>query len=177
MSNVVVSASTCAGAWNCTVNASSPGTWTIGNIGSTTLAPGDYNSYLLYASPSSAGASGYVDFTGSITFSPTEKIVGIIYQNPTLRLSDTVFGVPGTDYPPKGFTTAGLEASDSIIWAAGSDAVYVNFHVVPGGVDMIRILTTEVSTVTPEPGALILLGSGLAGLAVFAKKRGKRAKA
>ena len=153
------------------VGISMPGTWVCcssSNLSPALLPAGDYDSYLLYASPASAGPGGYVLYTGSITFSPGQKTVGIIIGNSGLLASNSLFGVPDTMYPPSTYSQAGLDPADFVIWGSGSNAVYVNLYMGgPGNVDMVRIITT----VTPEPAAFLLLGSGLLALALVGRRK------
>ena len=146
---------------------STPGVWICcsGLPGGTIDAGTTVNSYLLYASPSSDLNGTYTDFTGSITFSPGEKIVGIILEYRQLNATDSLLGAPGTTYPPLSDTTAGLEKGDKVIIGPNAESVYVNLHIVAGNIDMIRILTT-----TPEPADFVLLGSGLIALALFGRR-------
>jgi hypothetical protein len=145
----------------------SPGVWICcSGLPNGTVAEGaTVNSYMLYASPSSDLNGTYTDFTGSITFSPGEKIVGIILEYRQLNATDSLLGAPGTTYPPLSDTTAGLEKGDKVIIGPNAESVYVNLHIVAGNIDMIRILTT-----TPEPADFVLLGSGLIALALFGRR-------
>lgn len=151
-----------------------PGTW-VCCTGPDSLAgmiPGGttVDSYLLYASPATdAPGLSYRDFTGSIQFSPGQKIVGIILEYQNQDYTDILFGAPGTTYPPLSYTMAGLVSKgDTVIVGPGMESVYVNFEVAAGQIDMIRILTT--ATATPEPAAFVLLGSGLLALALSKRR-------
>jgi hypothetical protein len=146
----------------------SSGGWVCCGLPGVTLAAGTtVNSYLLYAAPiTDADGLDYRDFQGSITFSPGEKIVAILIGYQAIFATDGMFGAPGTIYPPFSDPKAGLERLDQVIVGPGDQAVYVNFHVTPGNLDMIRILTTE----TPEPAGFVLIGSGLIGLALSRRR-------
>jgi len=146
----------------------SPGTWVCcSDLPGGTIAAGTtVNSYLLYASPvTDATGLDYRDFQGSITFSPGEKIVAVLIGYQAIFATDGLLGAPGTIYPPASDTTAGLERLDEVIIGPGDQAVYVNFHVTPGNLDMIRILTE-----TPEPADFVLIGSGLVALALCRRR-------
>jgi hypothetical protein len=146
----------------------SPGTWICcaGLPGGTVAAGTTVNSYLLYASPvTDEDGLDYRDFQGSITFSPGEKIVGILLGYENLANTDALLGAPGTTYPPAGFKLGGLEQYDTVIISSNLQSVYVDFHVAVGGDDMIRILTE-----TPEPADFVLLGSGLLALALCSRR-------
>jgi hypothetical protein len=152
------------------VGISTPGTWICcsGLPGGSIPEGTEVNSYLLYASPESNPAGqDFRDFTGRITFSPGEKIVGIIIGYKQLSNTDGELGAPGTVYPPPSYALGGLENTDEVILGNGETSVYVNFHVnaADEGIDMIRILTE-----VPEPADFLLIGSGLIALA-FWKRR------
>jgi len=150
----------------------SPGTF----ICCSPLSPGiipdgtTVNSYLLYDSPvTDQGEGTFREFSGSITFSPGEKIVGIIIGYQNLADTDILLGAPGTTYPPASYKLGGLEPGhDEVILSSNMQSVYVNFYTQVGGEDMIRILTT-----TPEPAGFMLLGSGLIALALGKRWRGR----
>jgi len=146
----------------------SPGTWICcaGLPGGTVPAGTTVNSYLLYASPvTDEEGLDYRDFQGSITFSPGEKIVGVIIGYENLANTDMSLGAPGTTYPPASYKLGGLEQYDAVVISPNAETVYVDFHVAVGGDDMIRILTE-----TPEPADFVLLGSGLVALALGRKR-------
>jgi hypothetical protein len=157
------------------VGISSSGTWICcSGLPSGTIDAGTtVNSYLLYASPSSdETGESFREFTGSITFSPGERIVGIIVSYTGLANTDTLLGAPGTTYPPGTDRTAGIQMHDEVIVGANMESVYVKFYIEAGNSNMIRILTT---TATPEPAAFAMLGSGLMALALFGRRRFGRA--
>jgi hypothetical protein len=154
---------------NVNVGISTPGAF----ICCSPLSPGvvdagtTVNSYLLYASPvSDVSGQDFREFTGTITFSPGEKIVGIILGYQNIAATDALLGAPGTTYPPGTYKTGGLEPNhDEVIVSSNMQSVTVNFYIEPGNDDMIRILTT-----TPEPADFVLLGSGLLALAIFGRR-------
>lgn len=151
------------------VGISTPGMWICcaGLPGGTIPAGVTVDSYLLYASPETAesGQTGR-DFQGWITFSPGEKILGIIVGYQNIAITDNLLGAPGTIYPPISDKMGGLEPNDRVILGPGSESVYVDFRVAVGNDDMIRILTS-----VPEPANMILIGSGLIALALITKRR------
>ncbi|MGO4879548.1 MAG: hypothetical protein ACLP59_01845 [Bryobacteraceae bacterium] len=152
---------------NVAVAFTSPGTWICcGSFPGGTIDMGTtVNSYLLYAAPTSDLQGTFTDFTGSITFSPGEKVIGVVVGYKNLAATAAMLGAPGTSYPNSSYKLGGLENDDEVIIGNNSQAVYVNFHVAEGGIDMIRILTE-----TPEPADFLLLGSGLVALALFGRR-------
>ncbi len=149
----------------------SPGSWFCcsGFPGGTIAAGTTVDSYLLRAAPVTDDPSlGYRDFTGTISFSPGETIVGIILGYANVAGTDALLGAPGTIYPAASLQLGGLENGDTVVLGNNLQSIYVNFHVDAGagGMDMIRIMTT-----TPEPADFVLIGSGLAVLGLL--RRGK----
>jgi len=154
------------------VGIASPGTYVCcASVPGGTVAAGlDVNSYMLYASPATDSTGlNYRDFTGTVTFSPGETVVGIIVGYKNIAATDILLGAPGSLYPPVSDQLGGLENGDTVILGANGHSVYVNFHVDANvqGIDMIRILTDDV----PEPADLTLLGSGLLALGFYKRRR------
>ena len=145
-----------------------PGTWDCctGFVVGAIPAGTTVNSYYLRSAPTDG--SGVIDFTGSITFSAGEKILGIIVGYQTLATTDSLFGSPITTYPNPSQSLNGLDTGDVVTLSSNFETVNFDFHTGGGGMDSIRILTE-----TPEPAGFILLGSGL--LAVSCKRRSLRA--
>jgi hypothetical protein len=153
------------------VGISEPGTYITGisTFTPATIAAGvTVNSYLLRAAPATDEPGlDYRDYTGTISFSSGERILGIIIGNDNLAYTDSQLGAPGTLYPPASYELGGLKDDCEVIISPNDESVYVNFHssAAAGGMDMIRILT-----VSPEPADFLLMGSGLAVVA-FLKRR------
>jgi len=157
LSSALTAGITSPGAWICCSGFTTGGTIPIG----TTV-----NSYLLYASPvTDEDGEFFRQFVGEITFSPGEKIVGIVIGYKNLAATDGMLGAPGSTYPPAGYNLGGLEPHDEVAVANNMQAVFVKFNVEVGGDDMIRILT-----ISPEPADFVLLGSGLLALALFGRR-------
>ncbi len=145
-----------------------PGTW----VCCTGFAPGAITGpafidsyYLLSSAPT---GSGVTDFTGSITFSPGERVVGIIVGYQVLASTNSMFGAPGTLYPVSNgpfFTLNGLDPGDSVTLSSNLQTVSFDFQTGAGGIDSIRILTE-----TPEPPDYVLFGSGLIVLGLFGRR-------
>ena len=79
------------------VGITTPGTWVCCNTipGGTLPAGETIDSYLLRAAPATnSGELGYRDFQGTITFSPGEKIVGIIIGYANIAYTDGLLGRP-----------------------------------------------------------------------------------
>jgi hypothetical protein len=116
---------------------------------------------------------GYDLYSGSVTFGPGEKVIGLEFLDGSLLLGDFEVGAPGTAYapPPLGF---GLELADDSV-TLSADRSTVSFSLLTGngddtgGEDQIRIITA-VNTV-PEPASIVLMMSGACFLALVRRKR------
>jgi hypothetical protein len=112
---------------------------------------------------------GIVHFNGSITFST--DVLAVILRNGNGRLSnsDTVLGVPTTDYPgsnDRGLELGGVSNPDSDQITLSADRRTITFHFAVGPVvDQIRVITQESfdAAPVPEPASLALAIVGLAG--------------
>jgi len=121
----------------------------------------DVNSYLLFADPlTGSNGNPWTLFTGSVTFSAGEQVVGIIVGYSELSKTDTLLGAPGTVYNPNNDIYAGLQDHDTITLAynaaTNEDTVGFKLYVTPNHDNEIRILTA-----IPEPGVFFLIGGGL----------------
>jgi hypothetical protein len=148
-----------------------PGTWPCCSGLPTGIIPAGItvNSYLLRAAPvtNTTCVSGqcFTDFVGEITFSPGEKILGIIIGYANLAATDSTLGYPGTLYPPATYQNGGLQTGDEVIVSNNMGTLVVDFRVTAGNTNMIRILTES-----PEPASFALLGSGLLLLAFCSRR-------
>lgn len=128
----------------------------------TGVLAGTFDSHFIHFDPMSAGV-----VTGSVTFSGT--IVGVLYDESFLTLTDGLFGAGGTTYDT-GNPLRSMQAS-----VLGSNVLTINNNVltftlmtgVPGQVN--RMDELRVLTVVPAPGAACLLS--LAGLAAARRRR------
>jgi hypothetical protein len=142
----------------------SPGTWVCcSGLPSGTIPSGTtVNSYLLFDAPETDESPyDFRQFVGEISFSPGEKIVGIIIGYQNLAYTDAFVGAPGTTYLPASYIYGGLHHDDEVILGANRQSIYLDLFTQAGNVNMIRILTES-----PEPADFVLIGSGLIGLVV-----------
>jgi hypothetical protein len=93
---------------------------------------------------------------------------------------DDQLGSPYTDYTgwggglgdPGPYANRGLEANDGYVISADMLSITVNMTVDQPG-DWIRVVT-EGAAPAPEPATMLLLGTGLIGLAGFRRKLKKK---
>ena len=88
-----------------------------------------------------------------------------------------LFGGNSTDFASATFIQSNTSVNpDSVNITDGTFTMYRYFFIsatdpLPGGVSDVLILNGATSNVVPIPGAVVLLGSGLVGLAVYARSR------
>ncbi|MGI9309855.1 MAG: VPLPA-CTERM sorting domain-containing protein [Gammaproteobacteria bacterium] len=129
------------------------------------LAAGTYDSYMLHADKQGETTQTY---DGSITFD--REIVGLIFKQTELCLSDPIFGAPGTTYAGCGdVRRLELEPNNGVDnWLRiSADGKTLTFSTdVPHDLDNVRILTAAV----PVPAAVWLFGSAL-GILGWTRRR------
>jgi len=148
-------------------NITAPGTAT--SVG--TLSPGSIlagtivSSYFVHFDPVGT-PGGVVTLSGTVTFQV--PILGIIMRNPEHYASDGL-GAPSTFYPlsPVDRKTElnGEGFIDPITLSLDGKTLSFTLNSTTG-IDQIRIITA-----VPEPGATLLLGGTLLGLAGYARRR------
>lgn len=122
-----------------------------------TLPAGTYSSYHLHADKDGPNQV----YTGTITFE--RPIAGIVYKQPRLNDTDTLFGIPTTIYangPARGIELDGAVNYFSISITPDRRVLEVQ-TTVAHNLDNMRILLE-----VPEPSSLVLLCLGV--IAVFA---------
>jgi hypothetical protein len=167
------------------VDATAPGSYdTFADLSPAILPDGlTVNSYLIHADPDVPLQPfiGVPYLNRSVTFDPSERIVGIMVDVFTLRAGDPFLGALGTDYPPFPlFSGLELDLIDGpIVISPDRRTLTVNFSVGTGldlgGVDQVRVITTV--NPVPEPFTTSLVMAGLAGIVgrrVLARRSSRR---
>lgn len=125
------------------------------------------DSYYLITDPVGAPTTFSRRYLGSITFST--DILGIVALN-TYASSDPIVGHPGTLYTNHAGIAIDFGVPDVLVLSA--DRRTVSFDLTSGpGADNFRVITA--ATPVPEPASMLLLISGLVGVATRLRRRRK----
>lgn len=124
------------------------------------LLGGTFDSHFIHFE----GIPGIIGVQGSVTFAT--NIVGVIFKNTTLDLSDVTCGSPGTIYPT-GYPFRGTNTVQPSFFSINANVLTFNLNSLASiaEVAQIRVITQSV----PAPGGAALLGLG--GLALCRRRR------
>ena len=124
------------------------------------LLGGTFDSHFIHFE----GIPGIIGVQGSVTFAT--NIVGVIFKNTTLDLSDVTCGSPGTTYPT-GYPFRGTNTIQPSFFSINANVLTFNLNSLASVAEVaqIRVITQSV----PAPGAAALLGLG--GLAMIRRRR------
>ncbi len=124
------------------------------------LLGGTFDSHFIHFE----GIPGIIGVQGTVTFSA--NIVGVIFKNTTLDLSDPTCGAFGTVYPT-GYPFRGTNTVQPSFFSINANVLTFNLNSLASiaEVAQIRVITHSV----PAPGAAAMLGLG--GLAMARRRR------
>ena len=125
------------------------------NIGTSPIAGETVASHYIFFDPDPS-----TTITGTVNFD--SDVIGIITSTGLLAASDFLINT-GVTYLNPGLR--GLESGDTAS-ISGLQQISINWRASRPG-DYIRVLTQFSPAAVPEPGTIILFGSGLMGLAAW----------
>lgn len=134
------------------------------------------NSYFIHFDRVDTSGPANTTILASLTFGASEQILGIMTSVTSLNLSNEVVGRPGITYASDvPFGGAGLESTnDTLEWMLNSDGtttLNLNLRVANTAMDGVRLITAGGAAPVPEPVTMLLLGTGLIGLAGFGRRK------
>ncbi len=114
--------------------------------------------------------------SASLTFGSTEQILGIMTSTTSQNISDEYLGVPGFTYYASSGNASSLETRDDRLeWTLNADGTTtLNLGLTLSSnseIDAVRVITAGGAAPVPEPATMLLLGTGLIGLAGFGRRK------
>lgn len=134
------------------------------------------NSYFIQFDKVDISGNSYnTNLSASLTFGSDERILGLMTSTTSNNLADEFVGLSGFYYTASHSGQSRLETSlDTLIWGLnpdGTTTLDLSLSVANNNIDTVRVITAGGGAPVPEPATMLLVGSGLIGLAGIGRRK------